>query len=517
MRYLAWKRETRLALVDDPVLDFHFTLQRFAAVLSMYGPDFTAVVERRSTGVRLALVCLDPARSLAPISKQASSTVLLSATLNPPEAIRRVLGLESARTSAIALPPPFPPENRKVMIVPSVPDDLHGPRAELRTNRRAARRDVRRARRQRPGSLSLVPLPDGRRSAHARNPLAPSPAALRPERLRAPAASRIARVASARRHAPLRGLRRNVRGRCGLSGRPALGRLRGLAGASPGLLRARASAAVLRGKRRGGLRLRVPPARHDPRRAGGGPAHPQRARPRGDRPSLRALSRGALREPAPPRLVRRKPERARDAEAGRRDPGVFREVRMTNPYTKKRMPRLTVDSWVRDRRGRVLLVQRARPPFEGRWGLPGGFCEWKETTEACCARETLEETGLRVKVGELLRRLLEARPRPARPQRHRALPLPSAFAAGSPAATTRPTPAGSRRGRSRSSASRSITARSCRSSSPPTDGGAAGAAEAAALLQSRRAFGASTRPVSRVAANARVRRPSSVTAQTVYR
>ena len=75
---------------------------------------------------------------------------------------------------------------------------------------------------------------------------------------------------------------------------------------------------------------------------------------------------------------------------------------MSNPYTKKRMPRLTVDSWIRDRRGRVLLVQRARPPYAGRWGLPGGFCEWKETTEECCARETLEETGLTVRVGELL-------------------------------------------------------------------------------------------------------------------
>ena len=50
MRYLAWKRETRLALVDDPVLDFHFTLQRFAAVLSIFGPDFTAIVERQATG-----------------------------------------------------------------------------------------------------------------------------------------------------------------------------------------------------------------------------------------------------------------------------------------------------------------------------------------------------------------------------------------------------------------------------------------------------------------------------------
>ncbi|MFY9549954.1 MAG: ATP-dependent DNA helicase, partial [Thermoanaerobaculia bacterium] len=120
MRYLAWKRETRLALPDDPVLDFHFAFQRFAAVLSNFGPDFTCVVERRAAGIRLALVCLDPARALAPIFRQASSTVLLSATLTPPEAIRRVLGLEADRTSAISLPPPFPPENRKVMIVPSV-------------------------------------------------------------------------------------------------------------------------------------------------------------------------------------------------------------------------------------------------------------------------------------------------------------------------------------------------------------------------------------------------------------
>lgn len=74
---------------------------------------------------------------------------------------------------------------------------------------------------------------------------------------------------------------------------------------------------------------------------------------------------------------------------------------MKNPYKNLLLPRLTVDAWIRDRRGRVLLVQRARPPFVGRWGLPGGFCEWKERTEACCARETREETGLTVRVGEL--------------------------------------------------------------------------------------------------------------------
>ena len=65
-------------------------------------------------------------------------------------------------------------------------------------------------------------------------------------------------------------------------------------------------------------------------------------------------------------------------------------------------PRLTVDAWVRDRRGRLLLVRRGGPPFEGKWALPGGFCEVGETTEKCCAREVAEETGVRVRVGRLL-------------------------------------------------------------------------------------------------------------------
>ncbi len=74
---------------------------------------------------------------------------------------------------------------------------------------------------------------------------------------------------------------------------------------------------------------------------------------------------------------------------------------MKNPYLNPRTPKVTVDSWIRDRKGRLLLIRRGRPPFEGRWGLPGGFCEWKETTERCCERETKEETGLTVRVTEL--------------------------------------------------------------------------------------------------------------------
>jgi DNA excision repair protein ERCC-2 len=120
VRYLSWKRETKLALAEDSIVDLHFDWQRFMAILNLFGPGFACVAEKRPDGVRLALVCLDPARAVAPVFKSAASAILFSATLSPVEVTRRLLGLEKERTTAMALPPPFPRENRKVMILPQV-------------------------------------------------------------------------------------------------------------------------------------------------------------------------------------------------------------------------------------------------------------------------------------------------------------------------------------------------------------------------------------------------------------
>lgn len=42
----------------------------------------------------------------------------------------------------------------------------------------------------------------------------------------------------------------------------------------------------------------------------------------------------------------------------------------------------------------VLLVQRAEPPYQGQWAIPGGFVEEDEALDQAASRELSEETGL---------------------------------------------------------------------------------------------------------------------------
>ena len=71
--------------------------------------------------------------------------------------------------------------------------------------------------------------------------------------------------------------------------------------------------------------------------------------------------------------------------------------------TRRPGPVLGVSTVVQ-REDAVLLVKRAKPPFEEVWAFPGGKVEFGESLKAAARREVLEETGLDVEIEEQIDR-----------------------------------------------------------------------------------------------------------------
>ena len=91
-------------------------------------------------------------------------------------------------------------------------------------------------------------------------------------------------------------------------------------------------------------------------------------------------------------------EALEDAEAF----GRMRRVCPACGLVAFRDPKVAAALLLLDDGGRVLLVQRAWNPAQGRWSLPAGFVDYDEAPEAAAARECREETGLHVTVTDLL-------------------------------------------------------------------------------------------------------------------
>lgn len=73
-----------------------------------------------------------------------------------------------------------------------------------------------------------------------------------------------------------------------------------------------------------------------------------------------------------------------------------------NGSRSARRPLLTVDTVIFREDGAFILVKRKNKPFKGRWAIPGGFVEYGERVEEAAMREAREETGLDVRIKDIV-------------------------------------------------------------------------------------------------------------------
>ena len=119
IRYMLDKINRGRTVPDDPVDEFFSAFGQFCGVLAMEGEEFSYVFDA-SADEAVEIVCKDPSRFLAERLTGFHSVIAMSATLSPMDFYRQMLGFEPERTDQVNFPSPFPRENRKIVIVPSV-------------------------------------------------------------------------------------------------------------------------------------------------------------------------------------------------------------------------------------------------------------------------------------------------------------------------------------------------------------------------------------------------------------
>ncbi len=116
--YFVYKRENKMWMASDPVLDVFLELTKFHRVLGLGGDEFVQLATRADDGrEELKILCLDASRFLAETIEASAGVVAMSATLEPFDFYRNLLGFDEQDTDELFVPSPFPKANRLVISI----------------------------------------------------------------------------------------------------------------------------------------------------------------------------------------------------------------------------------------------------------------------------------------------------------------------------------------------------------------------------------------------------------------
>jgi len=120
IRYHLHRVMNKIAAADDPFEEFFGAFFRFCNVLALRGDEFSHVFDKSEHQQEIKIVCKCPARQLRARLDGFHSVIAMSATFEPMDFYRDVLGFDADRTDLVSLPSPFPVRHRKIVVVPSL-------------------------------------------------------------------------------------------------------------------------------------------------------------------------------------------------------------------------------------------------------------------------------------------------------------------------------------------------------------------------------------------------------------
>jgi DNA excision repair protein ERCC-2 len=119
IKYIIFKIRKNLFILDDPLDLFYYQFRGFLQVAEIQDKAFNTFYDAIQGGI-LKIQCCDPSEHIKSIIQKFYSVVGMSATLDPIQYYKKILGFPDERTRLLEVSSPFPNRNRRIVIIPNI-------------------------------------------------------------------------------------------------------------------------------------------------------------------------------------------------------------------------------------------------------------------------------------------------------------------------------------------------------------------------------------------------------------